>query len=78
MNRSQSPGQVAMQGKLGGEHLVADRAHSPVGIFSLQQVLDQPLRCRDRAFILFFQFAPCAGHPLQTQFFQFSGDITHD
>ena len=37
--------QVAVQRELGRKHLVTDRAHGPVGLFGLQQVLDQPARC---------------------------------
>ncbi|MNT79451.1 hypothetical protein D3C72_2187850 [compost metagenome] len=36
------PGQVAVHGEAGRLHLVGNRAHGPVGVFGLQQVLHQP------------------------------------
>jgi len=72
-----------MDGKPGCLELMAHRAHGPVSVFGLQQVLNQPTRCL-YAHIIWFalvccQFIPRLHHAVQTQLFEFGADITaHD
>jgi hypothetical protein len=53
-----------------------DRAHRPVGVLGLQQMLDQPPGSRDLRLPLGQKIRPGTHHAQQTQFFEFGGNIT--
>ncbi|EWS52743.1 hypothetical protein X551_04467 [Methylibium sp. T29] len=70
--------QVAVRGEASGTHLVAHRAHRPVGALGLQQVLDQPARAVNAtATALGHEIGPGAGHAVQPQCLEFGGHVTH-
>jgi hypothetical protein len=71
-------GQVAVRREARGAHLVAHRAHRPVGALGLQQVLDQPARAvHADAAALGHEVGPGAGHAVQPQRLEFGGHVTH-
>ena len=49
----------------GGVHLVADRPHDPIGVFGLQQTLDEPARRLDARFATRAQLLPSESYAAQ-------------
>ena len=63
--RKVEPREIAMHREAGGMHLVADRTHDPIGVFGLQEMLDQPARRLDARSATRGQFLPGASHAVQ-------------
>ena len=70
--------QITMHRKFGGVHLVVDRTDHPIGVFRVQQMLDQPTGGFDIGQRpLAHHLLPGPNHSIQAQCLEFGGEITH-